>query len=498
MTVLAQVNINSFVPEDWQYAPFLDKHETMLLGGKPGGGKSYLAGNKVHAFLLNYPGATWIVSRKKREDMDQSTIPFMLHDVINIKHEPRCWFHARSDRVVYEHPNGQVSEMLFKGMHSKKQREGWKSVGMKGSADGVWFEEATEYDEEDYDLADTRIRGTAAGWEQFILSCNPDARMHWINVRLIEGGEAAYYYSDWSMNSHIDQEKYTKRMANKRGITRARMWDGRWTDGIGIVIDTWQNNYNQYTSPNPKTGNVTPEADYIPGGGPVVWVVDDGYSGKQDLKTGYFSAKSSPRAFLLCQKRPNDQLAVFNEHFAVKLLHQPHIGKVIELSNRLGYPSPDYVVYDSASPTLGRYLGEFGFNAIPFKMKIRDGIDELRNWVGADSNGVRRLIVHPRLKQLKWEFVSWVYHPDKQDVPIDAFNHGLDGLRYLTTFISYGEPQPVDIAAPGVDMDEIQAQVRRVMAEANQKSEKTIKEFLKKEVGHGYKKLFRDSGKSTR
>lgn len=481
--------IETFAPVDWQWAPFLDKNETMLLSGKPGGGKSYLAGNKVHGFLLQYPNATWVVARKKRQDMDQSTIPFMLDNIISIRHEPRCWFHTRSDRIIYEHPGGAISELLFKGMHSKEQREGWKSVGMNGSADGVWFEEATEFDEDDYDLADSRVRGNAADWEQFILSCNPDMRMHWINVRLIEGGEAAYYYSDWTMNSYINQEKYTKRMSRKRGITRARLWDGRWTDGIGIVIDTWQNRWNPKSSPDPKTGNVTPSADYIPGGGPVIWVVDDGYAGHRDAKTKYFSAKSNPRAFLLCQKRPNDQLAVFDEHYEVKLLYDPHIRYVMEMSEAKGYPLPEYVLYDGASPTLGRYLEQHNLDAIPFRTKILEGLEELRNWVGADTNGVRRLIVHPRAKNLRWEFVSYVYDPMKEDTPIDSFNHGIDALRYLTTFISYGEPQPVDIAAPGVDMDEIQERVRRVMADANKESEKTIKEFLK--GSHDYDKIFR-------
>lgn len=488
---MGQIEIPKFSPTDWQWAPFLDKHETILFSGKPGGGKSYLAANKVHAFLLQYAGATWIVARKKRLDMDQSTIPLILDEVIHIKHEPRCWFHTRSDRIIYEHPHGKTSELLFKGMHSSEQREGWKSIGMKGSVDGVWFEEATEFEEEDYDLADTRIRGTAAGWEQFILTCNPDTRMHWIHVRLIMGGEAAYYYSDWYMNPYINSDKYTKRMSRKRGITRARLWAGEWTDGIGKVIDTWQDSYNPISNPEPKTGNVVTDADYIVDGGPVVWVVDDGYSGLRDRKTGYFGSKANPRAFLLCQKRPNGQLAVFDEHYEVKLLYEPHIRYVMDLCETKGYPWPDYVLYDGASPTLGRYLEQYRLNAIPFRSKIDVGIKELRNWVGADTNGVRRFIVHPRAKQLRWEFVSYVYDARRDNVPIDAFNHGIDASRYLTTFISYGEPQPVDIAAPGVDMDEIQETVRRVMAETNSKNEKVIRELLGKDISHGYSRIFK-------
>lgn len=470
--------IGSFEPKDWQWAPFLDRSSVMLLSGKPGGGKSYLAANKIHAFLLQYPRATAVVARKVEEDMGQGTINLFKDIVINIKDEPRCRWEGRNNRIVYEHPDGQYSELLFKGMNTERQREGWKSLGQLGDADIVWLEEATEFDEEDYNYVLTRVRGRAAGWDQIILTCNPDAHMHWIHTRLIMGGEATYYYSDWTMNDEIDQDRYGARMSSTTGVTHARMFEGEWTDGIGKVIDTWVDKYHERSNPHPLVGNVVRNADYIPNGGPIVWAVDDGYAGQR--RSGFFTAKSNPRAFLLAQKRPNDQLAVFYEDFEVRMMYQPHIRRVLDVCIANNWPAPEYVVYDSASPTLGRYLTEAGLAAIPFKTRIDQGNDEVTNWVGADENGWRRLVVSPDCEQLRWEFRSYVYDAKKTDQPIDAFNHGIDALRYLTMFISYGEPMPAEIDVPGVDMEDIYEAVRRAMAAANDEFETKYSEYLRK------------------
>lgn len=491
-------NIEPFKPNSpWQATAFLDKSDILLFSGKPGGGKSHLAGNKVHAYLLRYPGATGVASRKKREDMDQSTIPMFLDEIININEEPRCRFHARSDRVIYEHSGGRISELYFKGMFSQQQREAWKSLGKKGDLDIVLMEEANEYEEEDYNYVTMRTRGTSAPWSQVILATNPDHELHWINVRLIEGGEAVYYYSDWTMNPALNREKYTRTMSQLTGVARQRFWVGDWTSGIGRVIDTWVSKYHKRSNPNPDYGNVILGADYISEGGDVVWVVDDGYSGKRDDRTGYFKAKSNPRAFLLAQKRPDDRLAFFAEHYEVQKLYQPHIREVTDMCIENGWPAPVYVVYDIASPTLGRYLKEAGFDARAMRVKIDEGLDELRNWVGPDTNAVRRMIVHPRLSNLRREMMGYTINA-KTNKPIDAFNHGIDAARYLTFYIGNGEPDPVSIEVPGVDFDEIEEKVRRIMAEADIKSKKILESITNTEKSHGFQRIPRNIRTSTK
>ena len=53
----------------------------MLLAGSAGGGKSALAAQKIHGFLLKYPRATGLMMRKTRQSMTNSTVLFFEKEV---------------------------------------------------------------------------------------------------------------------------------------------------------------------------------------------------------------------------------------------------------------------------------------------------------------------------------------------------------------------------------------------------------------------------------
>ena len=72
----------AFKSEPLQLAPWRDKYPVLLLTGGAGGGKSRLAGEKLHAFLLKYPRATGIMLRKAREYCMKSIVPMMQTSVI--------------------------------------------------------------------------------------------------------------------------------------------------------------------------------------------------------------------------------------------------------------------------------------------------------------------------------------------------------------------------------------------------------------------------------
>lgn len=474
MAQVAQTDIALFKPEDWQRGPLNDKNEVVLLGGSAGGGKSRLAAEKIHAFLLHYPGASAVVARKKREDMNKSTVPLILETVIDIDHEPRCIYKTRLDRIVYSHPNKPDgtpqpnSELVFTGIHNKNQREGLKSIGKDGSIDIFWMEEATEFDEDDFNVIGSRVRGDVAGWNQIILTTNPGPRLHWINRRLIIGEEAAYYPSSALDNPHVPLS-YQRRLARLTGVQGKRLRDGIWTDGEGMVVDTWLDDHSGKTGLTPK-GNVTRDAEYIPGYGPIMWYVDDGYAGQVDKKTGWFTERSNPRTFLIVQEKRNGTIAVLGEHLAVMTLTDTHIEKVIMMCSKHGWPPPNKVIYDGAAPSLGGQIKRAGLRAKPVRCKIDDGLDELRSWVGKDKNGIRQVTVHPRCKFLRWEMGSYTF--DDDGIPIDAFNHTIDALRYGVWYKSHGPSQRTRAMAHGIDREAIDDKVANVMAQVRERYEK--------------------------
>lgn len=473
-----------FRPFPWQKKPLNDISPVMLMTGSVGGGKSVVAGMKIDAFMRHYPGATGVVSRKVFEDAGTSVIPFMRF-ISNEKNDSAVNYFAKSGgsstpRIVYSHPGKRDSTLWFIGMKGgNKEATGIRSFGEEGSVDIWWAEEASEHDEDDFNEISGRIRGKAAPWTQIILTTNPDVENHWINLRLIIGGEASVYFSGIDDNP-TTTESYRSHVGKISGVKGLRLRDGKWVSGEGQVFDAWLDDFESGKEPK---GNVTLDAEYIPYNGRFVWYMDDGYTGEFNKKIGLFTAHSQPRTFLFGQERSDGTVAIFGEHLDVQILAAPHIAKARDYCRRMGWPDkPAYAIYDGASPSLGGSLRKAGITAHPVRCKIDEGNKELNNWIGPDENGVRRFIVHPRCKFLRYEMNAHVY--DKSGVPVDANDHTLSSAKYGIWAKSHGKYQPVSVSALDgsgkINEDrvaEILRQVDSSVADAMVKIEKELERY---------------------
>lgn len=203
------------------------------------------------------------------------------------------------------------------------------------------------------------------------------------------------------------------------------------TAASGLVYDVW--------SDGPIDGNVTEDAEYMPDGGAVIWAGDDGYHGQIDRQTGQYTADSSPRVFLLVQEHDDGTLAIFDEDYAVELLPETHIARVLARGPNMdadgydpekdSYPEPDYAVIDSAAAELRGRLQTIGIGTYGKPESIDESIKTTRRFLAPDANKKRRVIVHPRCKHLRYELASYRY--DDKGGAIDMLNHGPDALRYL-------------------------------------------------------------------
>ncbi len=230
-------------------------------------------------------------------------------------------------------------------------------------------------------------------------------------------------YLDWRARPSRDEGWRDRKLNEAYGDTAMVLREypendiEAFTHAAGLVYDVW--------SDGPEGGNVTEAADYAEGGGEILWAVDDGYEGRLNPATGMYTEKSAPRVFLLVQVRADGRLCVFYEHYAVKMLQEEHIRQVVAL----GYPEPEYAVVDSAAAELRGRLLDSGVATFGKPSSIEESIKTTRRMLAPDQNGWRRVLVHPRCKQLRAEFAS--YRRGDNEAPIDAFNHGLDALRYL-------------------------------------------------------------------
>lgn len=186
------------------------------------------------------------------------------------------------------------------------------------------------------------------------------------------------------------------------------------THAVGLIYDVWAD-----------PGNVTEAAEYIPDGGPVVWGVDDGYTGKLDATMGQYTAESHPRVFGLYQLRGDGTICRFAEDYAVGLLSDAHIERVLALP----YPAPDFAVVDKSAAELKGRLHTQSIYTRNSPHDVEESIKELRRAIAQDANGRRRFLVHPRCKHFRAEMAS--YRRDANGKPIKAHDHGPDEARYV-------------------------------------------------------------------
>lgn len=220
-----------YIPLGWQIPPLRDKSFTMLLTGSAGGGKSRVAAEKVHAFLLKYP-STGLVLRKAHAHTGKSVVPFLRWSVIG--QDPRVEYNKSDSLFTYN--NG--SELYVGGMKDEDQREAVRSIGKKGGLSIVWMEEATQFVEDDYQELIARMRETGVTWRQIIMTTNPDRPDHWINKRLILGGEASVHYSHAEDNPY-NPPVYIEYLHKLSGVLRLRLLEGKWVVAEGAVYGDW-------------------------------------------------------------------------------------------------------------------------------------------------------------------------------------------------------------------------------------------------------------------
>ena len=410
--------IAPFKPLPWQVKPWRDKSNVLLLEGPSGGGKSRLAAEKIHAFMLKYPGAIGIVGRKDKTAASKSVVPLLRYKV---QGSVENWGHYKEGRGVFEYFNG--SFLWVVGVVDEKQRQAMRSIGPEGGVDIAWFEEANKLTEEDHNEILVRTRGTITDWTQIVYTTNPDHPDHWIHQRMMLNKEASVYRSTALDNLDNLPPVFLANLDLLTGIQRERLRDGLWKWAEGMVYDNFSTN-------EWPDGNITddePNPDL-----PIELGVDDGYK--------------DPRAILFFQQR-GAEILIFDEMY-----HTHHLGEVCvkEVIDRCeAWPweyDEDIDIKDGR-----RLLPEIAIishEAVELRVKFRnadipprktthkivDGIDVVRTLI-QDGQQIRTIKIHRRCKNLIAEITSGYKYPDKgakrnNENPEDKNNHAVDALRY--------------------------------------------------------------------
>lgn len=394
-----------------------------IIGGR-GSGKTF--GGAVKAQDKISKGEPGIVVAPDFPHFTKSTWPAW-RDIIpwaRVRNRRLNHPYTQDKRLVFMTPHGDV-EVHYGGIDDPHSWAG-------PTVNWFWFDEgARKADREAFDILAGCIRTgeNPQGW----VTTTPRGINHWVHdVFVKEDFDPAikklaqqrglklvdYFHATTEDNAaNLDEFYYLSLMGTYTGKYREQELLGRFVVFEGAVYEEFLGIVDNKIVPN---GNVTEEADYVPGV-PVEYGVDDGFTADH------------PRVFLLCQEIP-PYINVFAEYVCTYELPE----KSLEHIDELPYPIASVAYIDSSAAELASRLWDKDIDTIRATHPVEEGIKHTRPFIrGAD--GMRRVRFHPRCQFAISEMMSYSY-PSKttsvrqgsgQAKPAKRLDNAPDALRYL-------------------------------------------------------------------
>lgn len=408
----------------WQIDAWHDKARICVYGGSAGGGKSRAAAEKMHGFMLEYPGAVGLAVRKAREYASKSMV-YALKAAIG--DDPSVRYN--SSDLIFEYANG--SRIFVAGMKDEVQKQAIRSINGDGSADFVWAEEANALTEDDYNELLARLRGKAASWRQILLTTNPDAPFHWIKTRLIDGGEASVHYSSAADNPHNPPE-YLDVLNSITGVMGMRLAKGMWVQAEGVVYDVFSDSVHM--------------VDSMPRGWEQwrkIRVIDFGYANPFVCQWWAISGDG-------VMYRYREIYMTKRTLFDPTRLEPDHITKINLLSSGERYEATicDHDAEDRAT------LQQAGISNIAAIKDVSRGIQAVQTRLAYDAKEKPRLFLlknalvetddvlmqarKPSCTEQEFTVYAWEKIPDgkaEKEEPKKVYDHGMDALRYAVAYV---------------------------------------------------------------
>jgi phage terminase large subunit len=331
--------------------------------------------------------------------MTNSTVLFL--DRVVIGHDPRV--KHLQDKHRFEYSNGSI--LAYGGMKDDEQREQVRGIGIEAGVDFAVMDEGHKFVEDDYNELTARMRGHKASWQQIMIMTNPGPPSHFINQRLMLGGEASVYDKPRPEDNPWNPPAYIEGLKRLTGILRQRLYEGKWVQAEGLV-------YSEF-----DLDNLTDE-DYDPNY-PIELGIDDGYI--------------DPRAILFIQRKP-DRIIVFDEMYHSRHLAETCVNEIKERVSGLN-ATIEIAIIPPEAKELQQRLRLADIVARSADNAVIEGINKVRPLI-LDSNGYRTLRVNRRCKNFIRELTEGYIYPDgaRRDTekPEKGQDHLCDAARYWT------------------------------------------------------------------
>lgn len=307
----------------------------------------------------------------------------------------------RTDFVIHL-PNG--SEIMCVGADDPH-----KLKSMEGVTD-IWMEEATEFDQIDFDTLDAGLSAAVVPAPQMYLTFNPipviPGFQHWLQTRFsTEGRTIGQLYLDKDvalMRSNYECNAFcpaaTVRLLESYREANPALWKmwglGEFTMLEGVILTNWD------------------VVDIMPGRPPDMYGVDFGFAD---------DPAAVVRAWVATTELWVEEVIVANQ-----LTNQQLVVAMKEAGIR---PQVDRLTADSAEPKSIQELRDAGFIVIG-SAKGADYKHAAAQWL----NG-RRLHIARKSCNLQREVATWAWKQDKLTgrrlpIPVDGNDHCIDAMIY--------------------------------------------------------------------
>lgn len=412
-------------------------------------GKSFGALYKIHVLLTEFPGARALVSRKTNTALAGSAMVTYREEVLHPSENVRYFGGNRIRPAAFLYPNG--SELVVNGLD--------KAEKVKSTAfDIALINEPTEVTLEDWEFVRSRLRHGKLPYHQLIGDVNPVEPTHWLNDRMNAGltrrllsrhEDNPRYYDivarDWTP---AGQEYIFGILGGLTGVRLARLRYGLWQAAEGTVYeDSWD-----------RARNVIPRRD-IPKSWPRYLAVDFGYT--------------NPFVCIWAAQDPDGRLIIYRYIYKTKTLVEEHARQIAIASgwfhllprdhpryqNRpadWADPLPRDIICDHDAEGRATLEAHLGLYTTPAKKAISEGIQAVTSRLRLAGDGIPRLQILenslverdgelarlklPTTGEEEMEMYVWDTRQGqkKGELPVDAYNHFADALRYLVAYKDLG------------------------------------------------------------
>lgn len=309
---------------------------------------------------------------------------------------------SKTEKTYYK---GKVYCIEVPPYHTVLSRYNGKTVWIGQSSDwnDIWMEEATEFTYEEFLVLKTRL--SAPIFDNFLnqitLSFNPVDAYHFIKLKIIEGEEDVKEIVSTYRDNPFLSEAYIKvlKKLKKQDKNFWRIYaQGEW----GRLEHLIYNNYKV----------IREWADSFD---------DDGYG----LDFGY----NNETALIYCGVKDREQI------YTKQLIYQSGLTNemLIRLMDKLKIDKNKPIYADSAKPTYIQEIANEGYNIMPAKKDVLEGIDAVKR---------HTLMIDGESPSILEEAQAYSWRVDRRGIileePVKFKDHGMDAIRYFVYNHLYG------------------------------------------------------------